>query len=244
MKLMDDGAWPGARSCGSGSPHEENRLRLAASLSRVSSPAMDHCSDELLMARYQKGDVASFAQLVERYERRIWVFLRRYVGEPATADDLLQEVFLRVVRAASTWNAEAKVSTWLYTIARNLCTDHARWARHRRADSLDAPSASESSGLLLVDRLASQDPGTDAKAQGRELIARLDAALLQLPEDQREVFVLRETVGMPFDEIAKTVGSSVSTVKSRMRYALTRLRDLLEDFQPNRNSPPKTGATS
>ena len=85
------------------------------------------------MAAYQRGDAAAFEALMARHERPLWTFVRRFVGDPDTAEDLLQEVFLRVVGAAAEWKQEAKVATWLYTIARNLCTDHARRAVHRRA---------------------------------------------------------------------------------------------------------------
>ena len=89
------------------------------------------------MARYQQGDVAAFAELVARHEKRLWNFVRRFVADSATAEDLLQEVFLRVVRNAAEWQPSAKFTTWLYTIARNLCTDNARRGVFRKADSLD-----------------------------------------------------------------------------------------------------------
>jgi RNA polymerase sigma-70 factor (ECF subfamily) len=90
-------------------------------------------TDEALMAAYQRGDLAAFAELVARHEKRLWNFLRRFVRDEATAEDLLQEVFLRVVKSAADWQPSAKVSTWLFTIARNLCTDQARRAEFRRA---------------------------------------------------------------------------------------------------------------
>src|SRR5687767_2891733 len=95
-------------------------------------------TDEALMAAYQKGDLGAFAELVGRHEKRLWSFVRRFVAERTAAEDLLQEVFLRVIKSAPEWKPDAKVSTWLYTIARNLCTDHARRAAFRKAASLDA----------------------------------------------------------------------------------------------------------
>src|SRR5437762_7696476 len=103
-------------------------------------------SDEALMAAYQKGDLAAFEELVARHERRLWNFLRRFVRERTAAEDLLQEVFLRMIKSAPEWQPTAKVSTWLYTIARNLCTDHARRQVHRDALSLDAGSRDADSG--------------------------------------------------------------------------------------------------
>src|SRR5262245_33889399 len=93
------------------------------------------------MTAYQRGELAAFSELVARHEKPLWNFLRRLVNDPATAEDLLQETFMRVVKSAGSWKPEAKFSTWLFTIARNLCVDHARRAQHRRALSLDGPRA-------------------------------------------------------------------------------------------------------
>jgi RNA polymerase sigma-70 factor (ECF subfamily) len=189
-------------------------------------------TDEALMAAYQKGDLGAFAELVARHERRLWNFLRRFVRNPATAEDLLQEVFLRVIKAAPEWQPTAKVTTWLYTIARNLCTDHARRAVSRDAVSLDGSGRSEDSGARpLMDRIPAPGHSTDREAIGKELADRIDAAVAALPLEQREVFLMREVMEMPFAEIAAAVGSSEPTVKSRMRYALERLRVALDEFR-------------
>jgi RNA polymerase sigma-70 factor (ECF subfamily) len=192
-------------------------------------------TDESLMALYQRGEVAAFQQLVDRHERPLWTFLRRFVRDTATAEDLLQEVFLRVVRSAGDWKADAKFSTWLYTIARNLCTDQARRAVHRRALSLDAASPSrsmtdEGSGPILADRIAAASTGADDAVLNRQLASEIDRAVDALPDDQREVFLMREVMDMPFADIARAVGATEPTVKSRMRYALEKLRGALEAF--------------
>jgi RNA polymerase sigma-70 factor, ECF subfamily len=189
-------------------------------------------TDEALMAAYQKGDLGAFAELVARHERRLWNFLRRFVRNPATAEDLLQELFLRVVKSAPEWQPTAKVTTWMYTIARNLCTDHARRAVHRDAASLDGGGRSEDSGAQpLMDRIPAPGQGTDREAIGKEIAARIDVAVAALPLEQREVFLMREVMEMPFAEIAAAVGASEPTVKSRMRYALERLRVALEELR-------------
>src|SRR5688572_7338521 len=189
-------------------------------------------TDEALMVAYQKGDLGAFAELVARHERRLWNFLRRFVHNPATAEDLLQELFLRVIKSAPDWQPTAKVTTWLYTIARNLCTDHARRAVHRDAASLDGDGRTEDSGARpLMDRIPAPGHGTDREAMGKEIAARIDAAVAALPVEQREVFLMREVMEMPFAEIAAAVGASEPTVKSRMRYALERLRVALEEFR-------------
>jgi RNA polymerase sigma-70 factor (ECF subfamily) len=189
-------------------------------------------TDEALMARYQKGDVAAFAELVARHERRLWNFIRRFVSDAATAEDLLQEVFMRVVKSAAEWQPSAKLSTWLLTIARNLCTDNARRGAVRRAESLDQTPgvAGDDSGPHRIDRLAATDGNAEKAALDREIAVRVDAAVTDLPVEQREVFLMREVMDMSFAEIAQATGASEPTVKSRMRYALERLRGALHEL--------------
>lgn len=190
-------------------------------------------TDEALMAAYQKGDVGAFERLLARHEKPVWNFLRRSVGDRTLAEDLLQEVFCRVVRSASDWKPEAKFTTWLYAIARNLCVDNARRAVHRDARSLDAPVRGDGGdgAPTLHDGIASGRGAPDEAVMDRQLGARIERAVASLPPDQREVFLMRETMDMPFAEIAKAVGASEPTVKSRMRYALEKLRAALVDFR-------------
>jgi RNA polymerase sigma-70 factor (ECF subfamily) len=189
-------------------------------------------SDEALMSAYRAGDARAFERLVARHEKPIWNFLRRSVRDAATAEDLLQEVFLRVVKSADEWKGTAKFSTWVYTIARNLCVDQARRAVHRRADSLDgaARNAEPEATATLHDRIPSADAPADAVAADRQAKARIDRAIAALPDEQREVFLMREVMEMPFAEIATAVGASEPTVKSRMRYALEKLRAALAEL--------------
>jgi RNA polymerase sigma-70 factor (ECF subfamily) len=193
-------------------------------------------SDEQLLAAYRAGDVAAFEALLGRYEKPIWSYLRRFVRQDEVAEDLLQEVFLRVVRDAQDagapgWKGQAKFSTWLYTIARNLCVDRARRQVHRAAASLDAGGDDATDApLSLHDRLPSPDRPADAVVAGRQAAARIDRAVAALPEDQREVFLMREVMELSFAEIASVVGASEPTVKSRMRYALEKLRAALADL--------------
>jgi RNA polymerase sigma-70 factor (ECF subfamily) len=195
-------------------------------------------TDEALMARYQQGDVAAFAELVSRHEKRLWNFLRRFVADATTAEDLLQEVFLRVVRNGAEWHPSAKFSTWLYTIARNLCTDNARRGVFRKVDSLDqtpGPTRDES-GPHRIDKVASPDSNAEKAAMDREIATRVDQAAATLPVEQREVFLMREVMDMSFAEIATATKTSEPTVKSRMRYALERLRSALEELHDEHGS--------
>jgi len=192
-------------------------------------------SDEQLLAAYRGGDVRAFEKLLARYEKPIWSFLRRFVRDAEAAEDLLQEVFLRVVRDAqeanAAWKGQSKFSTWLYTIARNLCIDRARRSAVRGADSIDGPTDGEpETATTFHERIAAPGPQTDAVVAGREAARRIDRAIAELPDDQREVFLMREMMELPFAEIASVVGVSEPTVKSRMRYALEKLRAALADL--------------
>lgn len=184
------------------------------------------------MERYLGGESSAFAVLLDRYGQRIYAFIMRNVGSEQTAEELVQDVFLRVVHRASTFRRQAKFSTWLYTIARNICIDHARKAKHRRHLSLDAPLRSdEADGGTMLDRVSDHSPGADVQTRDERFRRALKNALARLPEDQRDVFVMREFEGLKFREIAVIVGIPENTVKSRMRYALQALRGELAAFQ-------------
>jgi RNA polymerase sigma-70 factor, ECF subfamily len=203
-------------------------------------------TSEALMAAFQKGDAKAFSELMARHERPLWNFLRRFVAVESQAEDLLQETFLRVIRHAGDWQPSAKFSTWLYTIARNLCTDQARRMSLRKAASLDAAagpattdgaSADGDTGPRRIDRLSGGDRGGEVAAQNRQAADRIEQAVAELPHDQREVFLMREVMDMSFAEIAAAVGASEPTVKSRMRYALGRLRQALDDLRDSGAHP-------
>src|SRR5262245_44318075 len=100
-------------------------------------------SDEALMGRYRRGEVRAFELLLGRHRKAVFNFIYRYVRDPAQAEDLMQETFLRVIKGSGSYEEQSKFTTWLYTIARNLCVDASRRAKHRRAQSLDAPLDAE-----------------------------------------------------------------------------------------------------
>jgi RNA polymerase sigma-70 factor (ECF subfamily) len=186
-------------------------------------------SDEELLASFQRGDASAFERLLRRHRAPLFNFLVRMLGDRERAEDLAQEAFLRIVKSAGAWQEKARFKTWLYTIARNLCVDQARRDKFRRADSLDAQASDgEEDGPTLGERMPSSEAGPDRSAESSQLRPLLVRALMALPEEQREVFVLREQSGLAFKEIAELVGVNENTVKSRMRYALEGLRRTLE----------------
>src|SRR5919201_6059512 len=182
-------------------------------------------TDEELLAAYQQGDPGAFESLLRRYRAPLYTFLLRMLGDREKAEDLAQETFLRIVKGASGWEHRARFQTWLFTIARNLCVDQSRRDRVRRAASLDAEGRDGEPPLVESVPGAGIDPERGAaSAKVRPLLQK---ALLSLPAEQREVFILREQAGVPFREIAEMTGVNENTVKSRMRYALEGLRKAL-----------------
>ncbi len=182
-------------------------------------------SDEELLADYQQGDAEAFEALLRRHRAPLFTFLVRMLGDREKAEDLAQETFLRIVKGAQAWERRARFQTWLFTIARNLCVDHARRDRFRRAESLDAQGPDGEAPMS--DCVAGQQIDPARGAESARLRPLLQQALSSLPAEQREVFVLREQAGLPFAEIAAMVGVNENTVKSRMRYALVALRKSL-----------------
>ena len=191
----------------------------------------DH-SDEELLRRFNEGDAEAFAQLVGRYQRPLFNFILRSVRRRERADELLQDVFMKVVQRSQDFKGNSKFSTWLYTIARNLCIDHSRKMVFRRHVSLDAPgrSAGSEEGPTLLERTAAEGPEPDRAMLQSDLRIRIAEAVEELPEEQRDVFLMRQVQGMPFKDIADIVGVPENTVKSRMRYALERLQRALADY--------------
>jgi RNA polymerase sigma-70 factor (ECF subfamily) len=190
-------------------------------------------ADEALMVRYQKGEVRAFEILLTRHRKPVFNFILRFVRNRAVAEDLLQETFMRVIKGAPNYQRKAKFTTWLYTIARNLCVDQSRRAKHRKHPSLDAPLKAGDAGNsgTLLDVVPGTDMATDRQAVSQQLHHTLHRAIDTLSEEQREVFLMREFLDMPFKQIAEVVGVPENTVKSRMRYALEKLRLELEEYR-------------
>jgi RNA polymerase sigma-70 factor (ECF subfamily) len=182
------------------------------------------------MLRYQAGDERAFEVLLGRHRGPVHNFLVRFAGDRARAEDLLQETWLKVVSASPRWERKARFTTWLYAIARNVAVDEARRAAHRKADPLDGTADPRGGGRSHLETVADGGLAPDRAAESALLRPRLEAALRALPDEQREVFVLREYAGLPFAEIAEVTGTPENTVKSRMRYALEALRRKLEEL--------------
>ncbi len=198
---------------------------------RDQSENLEDCCDSDLMLRYAEGDDRAFALLFERHQGPLYNFVLRSCGQRAVADELVQEVFERVINAADSYEPKAKFTTWLYAIARNLCIDNARKGSRAEIYSLQNPVGDDEEATEHQELLADEDARAgDVEVDRRAFRDRLQQALETLPAEQREAFLLREISGLKFREIADVVDTKVPTVKSRLRYALQKLRRELQEF--------------
>jgi len=178
--------------------------------------------DEQLMLAYRKGDAGAFEALYRRHKGGLYRFVLRSVRERATAEELYQEIWMRVIEARGRYVVEAKFSTWLYTIAHHRLVDH--WRKR---------------GLTLVsmedEEAAGSEPPGDAgyepqqRLEAKQGLERFARALAALPPVQREAFLLHEEAGMSVADIAAATGAGGEAVKSRLRYALSKLKEAIAD---------------
>lgn len=182
------------------------------------------------MARVAGGDRRAFARLVQRHEPHVLNLIHRSLGDRAQAQDVAQEVFLRVWRAAKEYEPKAKFTTWVYRIAVNLCLDALKSAHHKQSFIYpDAGSEEQGDNRELLygsEGVRSPEELLMAKEEGR----RIFAALRDLPANQRLAVVLKKFDGLPYDEIGRILGCSVPAVESLLVRAKKALRDKL--FRP------------
>lgn len=191
-------------------------------------------TDEALMLRFGEGNAPAFEVLYARHKGPLFRYFRRQSDE-AHAEELFQEVWMRVIKARGNYTVEAKFTTWLYRIAHNRLVDHYRASGKRLEQSLDqleSDPSSEEARTTEHEPLLADAPSArpDEAAFRQQQLASFGAALDALPPEQREAFILREDGGLSLDQIAETTGVGRETAKSRLRYAVSRLRKTLEQW--------------
>jgi RNA polymerase sigma-70 factor, ECF subfamily len=190
---------------------------------------VDPASDAAVMLRVAAGDESSFNYLVEKYHRPMIHFLYRMVHNQSIAEELAQEVFLRVYRARDSYRAEARFTTWLYRIATNLAVNHARDTRHERTVQtvyLDAPD--EETGT--TPDLADDEPTVEQDLLRKERMEAIRSHVMALPERQRMAVLMHKYQGMDYRQIGEVLKLSESATKSLLFRAYQTLRDKLKDF--------------
>ena len=175
------------------------------------------------MLRYRDGEVAAFTPLYERHKGALYRYLLRQCRQPAMAEELFQDIWMNLIRARERYEVRAKFKTYLFTLAHNRLIDY-----YRRQSSGVPVSFDDDPDDPLIDQLPAPNHvepqnAVDARRQMRQLFSALE----NLPAPQREAFLLREETGMSLEEIAEVTGVNMETAKSRLRYAVAKLRRAL-----------------
>lgn len=184
---------------------------------------MTEPTDRDLMGRLAAGDREALAPLMERHHRRLYRVALAYLRHPDDALDAVQETFVKAFVHAPRWDGAADVAPWLTRIAVNQSIDIYRRGRRRRAAEEPLDDAAGAPRPLALD-----DPSPERQVLGREIGERVGSALRTLPERQRAVFVLRHYEELSLEEIARTLGMSLGTVKSSLHRAVARMRERLQ----------------
>ena len=195
----------------------------------ASRAELDPKSDAAIMLRVAEGDEASFNYLAEKYHRPMIHFLYRMVGNQAIAEELAQEVFLRVYRARSSYRAEARFTTWLYRIATNLAVNYSRDTKRERAAQtiyLDQPDEETGTSPDLAD----DEPTVEQRLLRDERMAAIRRHVMALPERQRMAVLMHKYQGLDYRQIGEVLRLSESATKSLLFRAYQTLREKLKDF--------------
>lgn len=185
--------------------------------------------DAALMLQVKQGDMEAFAQLVEKYKQPVINLVRRTLHDETEAEDLAQTVFLQVYKAARRYESRSKFSTWLFTIARNLCLNEIRRRSRHPAESLDRPHPNQEDQPFhqFEDRRTFSPP--ESLLHG-ELEAKIEQALAGLPENQRTALLLCRQEELSYEEIAEVLGCSLSATKSLIHRGRETLKQKLKPY--------------
>lgn len=186
-------------------------------------------TDADVMLRVKTGDDSAFEYLVEKYRRAMVSFMFRMAHNSAAAEDLAQEVFLRVYRSRESYEASAKFTTWLYRIATNLAVNHARDTRHERPEQMVSIDESDEETGLKVD-VADSTPSAEEAILKRERLAAIRQRVQGLPDRQRMAVVMHKYQHMDYRQIGEVLKLSESATKSLLFRAYETLRQQLKDF--------------
>jgi RNA polymerase sigma-70 factor, ECF subfamily len=181
------------------------------------------------VAQLRRGDLDALSSLVARYQNRLYRYLLRLVRQQAEAEDLFQNTWIRVAEKIASYDPSRSFEAWLFTLARNLAIDH---LRRLRPESLDEPIGDGESGETYVARLRSAETGAYERIASQERSSRIGESMDALPVPYREVLTLRFEEEMKLEEIAEVLGVPLSTVKTRLRRALDRMRVSMDSSYP------------
>jgi len=174
-------------------------------------------SDEELMLSYRQGDAKAFETLYNRHKGSLYRFILRRCGQSAVAEELFQEVWMKLIHARERYSVKAKFTTYLFQLARNLCIDYYR----RQSVAV----VNDQKGSIMIDKVEGDEKQQpDLALETQQEGDRLLTLIAELPIEQREAFLLREESGFSLEQIAEITGVNPETSKSRLRYAISKLR--------------------
>ena len=180
-------------------------------------------SDEILIKKFQEGDVGAYNQLVFRFKDRLLNFIYRFVNDLDLAEDLVQDTLLKLYTHKDSYQEIAKFSTWLYTIAANLARTELRKKKRRKTFSVTELSREDREFIIVSSDV---DPSEDLSSQNFE--RNIQLALAELPDDFKTIIILRDIQELSYDEISKIVDVPLGTVKSRINRGRVKLQQLLK----------------
>ena len=186
-------------------------------------------ADEELAAEAKAGSRDAFEELVRRYEKPLYNYIRKFIGNSSDAEDLFQETFLRVYKYLDRLRPNSPVRPWIFRIATNLCKDQLRYRKRHPTVSLNRMTDEKDGGTQLGDAIQTPEPGPRELSMEREMAERVQEAVARLSSKHRAVFLMARYDGMAYEEIATTLRIPVGTVKSRMNKAVNLLLDMLEE---------------
>ncbi len=184
-------------------------------------------NERILLEKSKKGDVEAFEQLIESYQKKIFNIAFRMTGNYNDAGELTQEVLVRVFRSIKSFREEASLSTWIYRITTNTCLDELRKRKNKKVISLEEEIKTEDGELRR--QIVDAAPSPEELAERNEIKRCVDAAVRQLPDEQRTMIILRDIQGFSYDEISRILKCPQGTVKSRISRARLALRDILKN---------------
>ena len=194
-------------------------------------------SDEALMQAYAAGRAAAFDSLYARHKGGMYRYLLRHCGNAGIAEEMFQDVWMNAIRARDRYVPTAKFTTWLYTLAHHRLVDHWRASGQAKFASID-DDGDEGTRAAVEALPASRRDEPEARIDTRQVREQLHAALATLPAVQRDAFLLQQEGGLSLAEIGNLTGVGVETVKSRLRYAVAKLRGELSSLRSPLTSPP------
>lgn len=196
----------------------------------VASAENIELSDADLMQRVQRGDVAAFTTLVDRFKNPVLALVCRVLKDSSDAEDIAQQVFVQVYKSKERYRATAKFSTWLFTIAKNLCLNELRRRSRHPTQSLDAATSNEDASLPGVEFVDSQAPAPLEVTLSRELSDKIQEVLNELPDNQRIAMELWRQEESSYEDISSILDCSVAATKSLIHRARETLRTKLKAY--------------